>query len=75
MTDFGLSKRTSKDDAYSICGTPEYLAPEILLKHGHGKTVDWWGLGSIIYEMVTGFPAFTSNTHDELFEKIKKNEF
>jgi hypothetical protein len=32
-------------------------------------------LGSIIYEMVTGFPAFTSNTHDELFEKIKKNEF
>ena len=47
MTDFGLSKmdvKTSKD-AKSICGTPEYLAPEVIFKKGHGKAVDWWTFG------------------------------
>ena len=54
LTDFGLSKRLSGSQgaAYSICGTPEYLAPEILHRIGHGKPVDWWTLGAIIYEMV-----------------------
>jgi serine/threonine protein kinase len=48
ITDFGLSKRgiAGNTGAYSICGTPEYLAPEILLKQGHGKAVDWWTLGN-----------------------------
>lgn len=56
LTDFGLSKRNviGEKDAFSVCGTPEYLAPEVLLKQGHGKPVDWWTLGCIIYEMVTG---------------------
>jgi serum/glucocorticoid-regulated kinase 2 len=50
LTDFGLSKMfMSSNDALSICGTPEYLAPEILFKEGHGKPVDWWCLGSIIF--------------------------
>jgi len=44
----------------SVCGTPEYLAPEVLLKIGHGKPVDWWTLGCIIYEMLTGLPPFYS---------------
>lgn len=49
ITDFGLSKMGVKGgkDATSVCGTPEYLAPEILFKMGHGKGVDWWTLGSI----------------------------
>lgn len=47
ITDFGLSKNNVKGekDAFSICGTPEYLAPEVLQKQGHGKPVDWWTLG------------------------------
>ena len=46
ITDFGLSKLGTKGkDSQAVCGTPEYLAPEILFKMGHGKAVDWWTLG------------------------------
>jgi serine/threonine protein kinase len=58
-------------NAFSVCGTPEYLAPEILYKQGHGKPVDWWCLGSLIYEMVVGLPPFYSKSRPELFDKIK----
>lgn len=72
ITDFGLSKMfVVQNDALSICGTPEYLAPEILYKEGHGKPVDWWCLGSIIFEMVTGLPPFYCKSRNELFDKIK----
>ena len=66
LTDFGLSKRNIKGNngAYSICGTPEYLAPEILFKEGHGKAADWWTLGAIIYEMFTGLPPFYTKNRD-----------
>jgi serine/threonine protein kinase len=60
ITDFGLSKENILDDAmtHSFCGTPEYLAPEVLHKTGHGKAVDWWSLGALIFEMLTGLPPF-----------------
>lgn len=47
LTDFGLSKKGVKGnkEANSVCGTPEYLAPEVLFRWGHGKAVDWWTLG------------------------------
>lgn len=73
ITDFGLSKMSvqNDNDAISMCGTPEYLAPEILLKQGYGKTVDWWCLGCIIIEMLTGNPPFNEQNRFDLFEKIK----
>jgi len=52
-------------------GTPEYLAPEILLKQGHGKPVDWWTFGCIMYEMLTGMPPFSTQNREEMFKKIK----
>jgi serine/threonine protein kinase len=75
ITDFGLSKMKIYNDneAFSICGTPEYLAPEILLKQGHGKPVDWWTFGCILYEMLTGYPPFYDKNRNELFTKIKNH--
>ncbi len=60
ISDFGLSKilNSPDDKAYTLCGTPQYLAPEILKNKGYDKSVDWWSLGCFIYEMLTGFLPF-----------------
>ncbi len=73
LTDFGLSKENIIDgqSAHSFCGTPEYLAPEILKRQGHGKAVDWWSLGAIIFEMMTGLPPFYTKDREKLFYNIK----
>jgi serine/threonine protein kinase len=71
LTDFGLSKiLDNEQSAQSICGTSEYLAPEMIKKAGYGPAVDWWCLGCLIYEMVQGFPPFESHSRLELFEQI-----
>ena len=76
VTDFGLSKQNiiNTNQTNSFCGTPEYLAPEIILNEGHGKPVDWWSLGNIIYEMLTGVPPFYCKDRNMLFETIKSKE-
>ncbi|GIL52826.1 hypothetical protein Vafri_8590 [Volvox africanus] len=51
-------------------GTPDYLAPELLLGTGHGPEVDWWALGTILYEFITGTPPFNADTPEEIFDNI-----
>ncbi len=75
LTDFGLAKILNDNaQAFSFCGTPEYLAPEILNEKGHTFPVDWWALGILTYEMIVGFPPFyTGNSNNlKMYELIKK---
>ncbi|VDN21113.1 unnamed protein product [Cylicostephanus goldi] len=73
LSDFGLAK-VLKGKTYTICGTAEYMAPEILLKKGYGAEVDWWSLGILIYELISGSPPFCGINDDETFDLIKKGD-
>ena len=75
ITDFGLSKEISPEEGtITFCGTPEYLAPEVLKGQGHGCAVDWWSLGTLIYEMLTGLPPFYSPNINIMYQKILNGE-
>ena len=59
LTDFGLAKILQLDEVtHSFCGTPEYMAPEVLNETGHAFPVDWWSLGILTYELIVGMPPF-----------------
>ncbi|KAL3834733.1 hypothetical protein ACJIZ3_009469 [Penstemon smallii] len=75
LTDFGLAKEfDEKTRSNSMCGTMEYMAPEIILGKGHDKAADWWSVGILLYEMLTGKPPYVGGNRHKIQQKILKDK-
>ncbi len=72
ITDFGLSKDnfSQRDRSSSFCGSPEYMSPEMLTNKKHDRNVDFYSLGALLYEMLTGLPPFYSSDRDLMYSHI-----
>lgn len=75
LTDFGLSKQLISSDSlcFSFCGSPEYMSPEMLRQQGHSQGVDFYSLGALLYEMLTGLPPFYVKNRAEMYQAIQKD--
>ena len=72
LADFGMAKQLKDEEkAMSFCGTPEYLAPEVITLEGHDKNVDWWSFGILLFEMLCGLPPFYVENLDKMYDMIK----
>ncbi|CAN6604942.1 serine/threonine-protein kinase Ypk3p [Trichomonascus vanleenenianus] len=75
LTDFGLSKVATEDErCRTFLGTPVFMAPEVLEGKDYDYAVDWWSLGAVTYDLLTGSPPFPGNNHQKIIEKIKKTK-
>ncbi|KAI4104061.1 MAG: hypothetical protein L6R37_003467 [Teloschistes peruensis] len=70
LVDFGFAKKIETRETYTLCGTPEYLAPEVIRNSGHGTAVDWWAFGILVYEFLVGQPPFWNSNPMKIYEMI-----
>ncbi|CAF1237109.1 unnamed protein product [Adineta steineri] len=75
MCDFGFAKKIDRGKAYTLCGTPEFLAPEIILGRGYNMGVDYWALGVLIFEMNAGYSPFWDADQQKIYHKIISAKF
>jgi serine/threonine protein kinase len=72
LADFGLARQmmSAKSFSYTFCGSPEYLSPEMLKRQGHTRSVDFYSLGALLFEMVTGLPPFYSTDKEMMYQQV-----
>ena len=66
-----LSQRQALGKAFSVCGTPQYMSPEVLNEQGHDMQSDWWSLGIVLFELATGSPPFQNDDVDAMADNIR----
>jgi len=71
LTDMGLAKVTTQQ-TYTLVGTPDYMAPEVINCTGHNKSVDWWMLGVLLFELLVGRPPFEADSTEKVYEAVRK---
>ena len=75
VVDFGLAKELGADGrTHTVCGTPEYLAPEVVRHEAYGFAVDWWSLGMLAFELLSGVPAFRGADKAEVYRRVREDE-